>query len=333
MPLRGDQRALLQLLCEREQSYADISGLLGGEPDEVRARAREALRNLGGADPDAEIGLTDFLLGQADPIGRADAVRYLGSHVETLELAHRLEEGLREIAPNATLPRLPEPRGKRTKASAPVAGETSPENRPNESPGSRGGSSAGLMSTRQSRMIAALGALAVVLLLGILAIAGVFSSGNDDSTTQAPAATTSADGSTTTSTSGAASQITTVKLAPVNGSGIAGSAKFGLVDNSQLYVDLSLQGLPPAPEAGSTFLAWLMVGDSGGYPINNPVDSPIAPDQNGNYSGRIAVPSAVALTVGGQATAVRISSSPIRDVSLAAKQAAKQQAPILSFIG
>ncbi|MBA2522998.1 MAG: hypothetical protein H0V25_06655, partial [Solirubrobacterales bacterium] len=42
---------------------------------------------------------------------------------------------------------------------------------------------------------------------------------------------------------------------------------------------------------------------------------------------------AVALTVGGQATAVRISSSPIRDVSLAAKQAAKQQAPILSFIG
>ncbi|KAA0271772.1 MAG: hypothetical protein EDQ89_09685, partial [Acidobacteria bacterium] len=74
MQLQGDQRALLQLLCERGQSYEDIAGLLGGSAEEVRNRARAALREIGGADPDADVALTDFLLGQADPIGRADAI-------------------------------------------------------------------------------------------------------------------------------------------------------------------------------------------------------------------------------------------------------------------
>ena len=49
----------------------------GSAPDEVRSRARSALREIGGADPDAQVGLSDYLLGQADPIGRADAVRHL----------------------------------------------------------------------------------------------------------------------------------------------------------------------------------------------------------------------------------------------------------------
>ena len=57
MPLQGDQRALLQLLCERGQSYEDIAGLLGGPADEVRDRARAALTEIGGADPDAEVAL------------------------------------------------------------------------------------------------------------------------------------------------------------------------------------------------------------------------------------------------------------------------------------
>ena len=43
----------------------------------MRARARAALTELVGADPDRNVGLTDYLLGQADPIGRADASRHL----------------------------------------------------------------------------------------------------------------------------------------------------------------------------------------------------------------------------------------------------------------
>ena len=77
MAITADQQAMLQLLLERGQSYEDIAQLLGQDEAEVRARARAALTELGGADPDRNVGLTDYLLGQADPIGRADAVRHL----------------------------------------------------------------------------------------------------------------------------------------------------------------------------------------------------------------------------------------------------------------
>src|SRR3954451_11985774 len=111
MPLQGDQRALLQLLCERGQSYEDISGLLDVPPDAVRDRARAALKEIGGSDPDADVGLTDYLLGQADPIGRADGVRHLQANPGALALAGRIQEGLLAIAPDAKHPKLPEPRG------------------------------------------------------------------------------------------------------------------------------------------------------------------------------------------------------------------------------
>jgi hypothetical protein len=321
MALRGDQRALLQLICERGQSYEDISGLLGVGVEDARRQAREALTEIGGADPDADVGLTDYLLGQADPIGRADAVRYLQSHPETLALAQRIEEGLREIAPSAQLPKLPEPRGKRARAATPPPGEkaATPPSAPSRS---------ATFGTRQGRLIAVAAAAGVILIFVILAIAGVFS--GDDSSGDS----TSADSETTTTTA-QESNITTVKLSPTGGSGVGGTAKFGLVNQSQLYVDLDLSGLDPSPAKGTINLVWLMVGEAGGYPINNPAESPIVPDQNGNFSGRIAVPTPVAVTVGNQATAVRVSSSPVKDVAAAAKQAskAKNQTPILPFIG
>lgn len=336
MALRGEQRALLQLLCERGQSYEDISGLLGVSSDDVRNQAREALGDLGGADPDAEVGLTDFLLGQADPIGRADAVRYLQTDPEALALAHRIEDELRAIAPEATLPKLPEPRGKRARAATAGAGEdTTPSPRRTGAPEAPAVSMTGAdgegSSPRQGRLIAALAAVGVILLVAILVITGVFS--GDDEAPATAEVTTTADGSTTTTADDSTRSITSVQLAPVAGSGVAGSADFGLVSNQQLYVDLEVQGLDPTPARDEATLAWLMIGNSGGYPINNPIDSPIIPDENGNYSGRIAVPSAVALTVGSNATSVKLSSSPIREIAAAAREAAKQEAPILQFIG
>src|ERR687898_2849159 len=107
MPLTADQRAMLQLLLERGQSYDDIASLLGTDREGVRDRARAALTELAGSDPDAEVGLTDYLLGQADPIGRADAVRHLQADPESAKLARELVEQLREVAPEAALPQLP----------------------------------------------------------------------------------------------------------------------------------------------------------------------------------------------------------------------------------
>src|ERR671918_987846 len=110
MTLTADQQAMLQLLLERGQSYEDLASVLGVGVDEVRSRARAALTELGGADPDAEAGLTDYLLGQADPIGRADAVRHLQSDPDARRVASGLIERLRELAPEAELPQLPKPR-------------------------------------------------------------------------------------------------------------------------------------------------------------------------------------------------------------------------------
>ena len=124
MALTDEQRAMLQLLLEGGQGYDDIGSLLGIPPDQVRSRARDALREMGGADPDAQVQLSDFLLGQADPIGRADAVRHLQNDPEANALASRLLTQLRLIAPKATLPEIPAPKGGRAAApgAAPGAG-------------------------------------------------------------------------------------------------------------------------------------------------------------------------------------------------------------------
>jgi hypothetical protein len=115
-----EQRAMLQLLLEGGQGYDDIGSLLGIAPDEVRLRARSALTEIGGADPDVQVALSDYLLGQADPIGRADAVRHLQSDPEANALAQRLVQNLRLLAPRADLPEIPEPRGGRRAAPPPA---------------------------------------------------------------------------------------------------------------------------------------------------------------------------------------------------------------------
>jgi hypothetical protein len=342
MPLKGDERALLQLVCERGQSYEDIAGLLGTDVAGVQAKARAALTELGGADPDVEVGITDYLLGQSDPIGRADVIRFLQQDRHYLVLAQRLELALLELAPGANLPKLPESRGKRRRAAVPPAGEPLDATPEAPAPTATAATATSAASTAtpatraparrparpprpasQSRTIGLFAGAGVVLLIVILAVAGVFS-GDDSSATTG---STTADGSTTASDD--AQRITSVPLTPTGDSGVAGSADFGLVSNSQLYVDLKLSGLDPKPAEGTTYLLWLMLGDSAGYPIS----SPLTPDENGNFSGRLAVPTAVAVSVGGQAKFVKVSASPIDELRKRVKAAAEQKAPILAFTG
>jgi hypothetical protein len=132
VPVTDEQRAMLQLLLEGGQGYDDIGSLLGIAPDEVRSRARSALTEIGGADPDAQVGLSDYLLGQADPIGRADAVRQLQSDPDANALAQRLVQNLRLLAPRAELPEIPEARGGRraTPPPPPPATPSAPPSQP-----------------------------------------------------------------------------------------------------------------------------------------------------------------------------------------------------------
>ena len=318
MALKQDERALLQLLCERGQSYADLAGLLGIPEPQVRARARTALAELGGADPDAEVGLTDYLLGQADPIGRADAVRFLQHSPESLDLAETIATKLAVIAPGAQLPRLPEPRGRRKRAAAPSPAEVFDDRVATADPAPDGADTTGQqrvpgMAADQSRLIAAIGGIGVILLVVILAVVGVF--GSDDGASTQAAATAQEQ------------TITPVELKAEDGSGVAGRTEFGLT-NDQLFVDLSVNGLDPNLGSKSVYVLWLMLSDGGGYPV-----SIVVPDQNGSVQERYLVPATVAVAVASNARVVQISESPANELRRQVDDAVNAGAPLVPFSG
>ncbi len=176
---------MLQLLLERGQSYDDIAGLLGLSVDDVRGRARAALTEMGGEDPDRDVGLTDYLLGQADPIGRADAARHLQSDPAARELADKLLTQLRLLAPGAELPTLPEAKTpKRARADAPATTTAAGAGAAGQEVA--GGDDRSSLSTPQRRLIAGLigGGLLVVVI--VLIVAGVFSGGGGGGGAAAP---------------------------------------------------------------------------------------------------------------------------------------------------
>jgi hypothetical protein len=284
MALTADQRAMLQLLLERDQSYDDIASLLGTSQDDVRRRARAAVTELAGKDPDREVGLTDYLLGEADPIGRADAVRHLQADPDSMRLAEDVIAKLCMVAPDAELPELPEARGRRRPrirrgAAASADGRPSDADDQPEEAVARQSRFSGI-SSRQSRLFAALGAAGVLLLVIVLAIAGVF--GGDDEGTAAPTPTTTGD-----TTSAQTEDLTTVQLQPQGGGSASGEAVFGLASGDQPYLDLQLQNLEPAPE-GQTYVTWFLLSDKKGYPL-----APLTPEANQTFSDRFAIPQVV----------------------------------------
>ena len=274
MALTADQNAALQLILEREQSYGDLAALLGVDEAEVHSRARAALTALGGADPDRNVGMTDYLLGQADPIGRADVVRHLRDDINDHRLARELIETLGAMYPDAELPRLPgeaRPAKRRPKrAATPSTGDPSAPGGPTIS-----------LSGSQTRMIAAMSAGAVLLIVIVLGIAGVFSGGDDSST----ADSTTAPDSTTATAGG--EELASIPLVAPGGGDAEGTANVGLATGDQAYVDFSVEKLDPAPQ-GKTYVIWLLLSDKKGYPL-----SPFAVNQQGTFSDRFAIEAVV----------------------------------------
>jgi hypothetical protein len=306
MAISPDQRAVLQLLLERGQSYSDLATLLAVDESEVRSRARSALTELGGADPDRNVGLTDYLLGQADPIGRADAVRHLQSDPDDHQLASDLTAILREAFPSAELPRLPgEPRQPR-RAKGP------------EESAARSRLPSLDLSQSQTRLLAVLGAAAVILIAAVLGITGVFSGGDDNSSSDS--------GSTPDTTTPANQTLQRVRLEPPNGGDASGQAVFGLATGDQAYVDLQIKGLDPAPQ-GKTYVVWLLLTDDQGYPL-----SPIAVSDQGSFSDRFSIPSAV-LPVVARVQFVDVSIAPVQDIRKLVKDAIQNTRLVLKKPG
>jgi hypothetical protein len=248
VPLSEDQRAMLQLLLERDQSYEDIGSLLGLGVDEVRSRAREALTEIGGENPDRQVALTDYLLGQADPIGRADVARHLQSDSESRALAEKLLAQLRLLAPGADLPALPATKAGAREPKPPAAEPAAP------TAASPGGLST--LSGRQRRLIAALlggGALVVVI---VLLVAGVFSGDGDD---DGGGGASNGDQQGTTAANQEEGELTRAILEPVGGGDAQGVAFFGRIRNVPV-LEVRAEGLEPS-SGQENYMIWLYRSD------------------------------------------------------------------------
>ena len=325
MTLTADQRAMLQLLLERGQSYQDLAAVLGVGEDEVRSRARAALAELGEADPDAQVGLTDYLLGQADPIGRADAVRHLQGDPDSRRLASDLVERLRAIAPDARLPELPEPRerrgvlGRHGRAAATVEAGPAPQPPPAADRAEAPSAPARLrqtLSRGQQRAIVALVAGAVVVIAAVLAITGAFD--GDGEAQPAPETQTAAQAE--------GDVLTSVPLEPQGGSDASGEATFGLATEDQAYVDITLENLSSLPQ-DRTYVVWLLLSEDQGYPL-----SPLQVAQDGRFSDRFPIPP-FAIPIASRARFVDISLSENRRLLGDLRRAVNEQRPILRYQG
>ncbi|MCD6015499.1 MAG: Sigma-70 region 4 type 2 [Solirubrobacterales bacterium] len=315
MAITPDQQATLQLLLVRGQSYADLAKLLAVDESAIRARARAALTELGGIDPDRHVGLTDYLLGQADPIGRADASRHLREHAADHALATTLGERLRELFPGAELPRLPgEPRRGRRLRRAPAARDVAP----GPAAPSRGGRGSGLSSS-QTRLLVVLGSAALLLIAVVLALTGAFNGGGDDDSS-------AASGEPTTTASADDEEIERVALRPTEGGDARGEALFGLASGDQPFVELSIDGLDPAP-GGQQYVVWLMLTQRQGYPL-----SPIAASQQGSFSNRFPIPSAV-LPVVARVRFVEVAIAPAKEIRRVVERALEETSLVVDRPG
>ena len=322
---------MLQLLLERGQSYADLASLLGVDEAEVRARARAALTEVAGADPDRHVGLTDYLLGQADPIGRADAVRHLKDDPADLELATEVAQKIRLIAPDAELPRLPgeerRPRSRRQRGAAssrlPVPdrlrrepADEAPDGGPADvamPPAQRTA-----LSGRQTQLLVGLGSAAVLIVAIVLAVTGAFG-GDDGGGTEATASDNPTGGG----------ELARVSLRPQTGTDASGRVIFGLGSNaSEPYVDLTLDGLEP-PTRKQAYVLWLLFTRDQGYPVAvlRPCGASV-PDpclsENGSYRDRASFAPAL-LQLIERVRFVDVSIAPVAEVTAAVTAAAENR--------
>jgi hypothetical protein len=319
MALSADQRAMLELLLQRGQSYDDLASLLDLPEAEVRERARAALTELGGADPDRSVGLTDYLLGQADPIGRADAARHLKEHAEDHALAAKLAASLQLLVPGAELPKLPaEPGAGRFTRRSPAGAQTAEAAEPAAAgQPARARSWLSGLSATQRQLTFVGGIVAVLVIVGVLAAAGVFGGDGDEGST---AATTTAAGA------GDDETIQRVPLEPTGGGDAKGSATFGIASGDQPYVDLEISDLGSAPE-GRIYVMWLMISDEQAYPL-----LPFQVRQDGTFADRAPIAASLS-QLAARTRAVNISLAEQRPLFRSVGEAINQGSPLIPYAG
>jgi hypothetical protein len=343
--LSDEQRAMLQLLLEGGQRYDDIGSLLGIAPDEVRTRARSALSEIGGADPDAQVGLSDYLLGQADPIGRADAVRHLQNDPEANALAERLVQNLKLLAPKAELPEIPEPRGGRRAPAPPPPPEPPAQTAPTpqapaapsppKGPGfaSRvagffsgiGGSSG---KRRPQFIVGTAALLALVIVVVVVATSGGSDGNNDCKGVDTTAAQQAGVPTIKLVAAGAAAD---VDCAP-SGQVTLGATQQAANSNTQtptFALQANAVHLPPTAN-GDRYLLWLYKSDQQSLPLGQETV-----DESGNLTGGVPLiaQQVLLLPAFDSIRISKVSSTEAQQLQQSLQQQGKKASGVIQFVG
>lgn len=288
--LPAEQRAILELVLQRRQSYRDLADMLGMPTGRVRELAREALtelspRSAGRVDPDWRGQVADYLLGQQTG-PESTATR---GHLKRSEAARlwalSLLDSLDHLFQDGDVPVIPE-------------GEAAPEReRPRERPAlrapsalSRGRERAPRRPSRplsadaeeivRRRRIAGGAALASLLLLALLVWpVGLLTGGDDDG------------GDDKTGDNGSAQAgeeprvLGQILLRPEEGEKGVGIALIAEADDGERSLLVQGRRLPRTQE-GQAYEVWL-------YNSNEDAKSMGAQltDRKGNYQGAGTLPS------------------------------------------
>ncbi|HVV91771.1 MAG TPA: hypothetical protein VHB53_14860 [Solirubrobacterales bacterium] len=254
MALSDEQNAMLRLLAQGEQGYADIAALMGLSEEEVRAKVVGALAQLqaegrpapeipppiaGGAKPAAEAAAPE-----PEPVPEAPAASGAAPEPAMADV----------VAPQAG---AEEPRGAAATppaqpTAAPGPPATPPASSPPPGPPPSGGRTITLPTGRKAWLLGGglLAAIAVIVVVILLVSGG---GGSSAGTTGAGSTTAEETGSETTAGNKPATE---AKLTAVDGSEAEGRATFGRVKN-KLALQVEAKGLEPTVEGTTSYAIWL----------------------------------------------------------------------------
>ena len=247
MALSDESRALLQLLLVRGKDYDQIAELLGVERQEVRTRATAALAQISGDQAALEPSIVDYLLGQADPIGRAEAVKTLAGEPEQGASFAEARDQLALLFPDSDLPEAPA--GRQVVARAPKANRKKvpaerkePEGAPPESDRPRP-----TLDGRTRTILAALvAALSLAAIIAVVVLLG--GGGAEQDVIEEPPPPTIAS------------------LRPPDGGPARGEVEFGFSGN-RFAANVSLSDLAPSRDEEG-YALWLE-GPAGSFPFDS----------------------------------------------------------------
>jgi len=244
--LSDEQNAMLRLLAQGEQGYADIAALMGLSEEDVRAKVVGALAQLqaeGKPAPDVPPPI---------PGGAHPAAEVTPPEPEPAPETPAASEEPEPAVADAVAPSGPKPAAEAPKEAAPPKPAQPSAPKP-ASPPPSGGRTITLPTGRKAWLLGGgiLVAIAVIVVVVILVSGG----SDNSSTTPTEGATTAAEeGGNETNAS--EKPATEAKLEPVDGSEAKGFASFGRVKN-KLALQIEATGLEPTEEGTNSYAIWL----------------------------------------------------------------------------